>query len=278
MKKSLVVLGLHYRETKNIGDRNCHPLDYLDIKSLNHKVSVIKCDVRNIPDDVNPDIVVFGGGAIANHADKIRKRFPDSFKVAWGIGFTTNKKEALPENVHEKFSEDFHVYGSRDYNTNTLYTPCASCLSELFDEQYPKTSKVAVYGHAGKLPLREEADSYGFQYMDNTQHKHGLKGIIQHLGTADIVVTNSYHGAYWSSLLDVRVSMIPFGSKFFNLKYIPAYSDSFEMALAKAENNVGLKEKYREHVWEFAKHVSEECSSFFDDQIWFEKKSAETIM
>jgi exopolysaccharide biosynthesis predicted pyruvyltransferase EpsI len=43
---------------------------------------------------------------------------------------------------------------------------------------------------------------------------------IELLGSANIIITNSYHGAYWGTLLKKRVIVVsPWSSKFFALRH-----------------------------------------------------------
>lgn len=278
---ALNVLGLHYRNTKNIGDRNCHPLDYVNLVSESCEVNIVKADVRSIPDDFFPDVVVFGGGAIAPHSSEINTRFPQAIKIAWGIGHTTGNKEIIKEGAHKKYQEGFSLYGTRDYKTGGEYTPCSSCLSNLFDYPRDPTEKVVVYGHAGKMPLKDYAERHGLPYMDNTQHKEGLSGVVRHLSRGEKIITSSYHGAFWSSLLGRKVSMIPFGSKFYNLKHVPFIAESFEEALGSNQESMSsnILEDYRAHVYGFQnKFLDLVKQALAVDSLEFEKKYIEDIM
>ncbi len=49
-----------------------------------------------------------------------------------------------------------------------------------------------------------------------------FESVIQFLASAEIVVTNTYHGAYWATLLNRKVIVIaPFSNKFMGFKYEP---------------------------------------------------------
>jgi len=279
--KTIKVLGVHYRNSKNIGDRNCHPLDYIEFESDEAQFEIVKCDVRAIPDNCDGvDIVVFGGGAIANHGPALLSRFPDALMIAWGIGYTTGVKDNMKLGAHEKYLKGFSLYGSRDFGVSSTYVPCSSCLSSLFDNVPAPVRDVVLYGHAGKWPLREEAENYGFRYMDNTQHKFGLRGVIEHLSSGETIITSSYHGAYWASLLGRKVCMLPFGSKFYNLKNRPPISASVEEALKRADYLPGntLKD-YREETNSFQVKLIELIKTRFClSNVSIIKKAVEDIM
>ena len=59
-------------------------------------------------------------------------------------------------------------------------------------------------GHLGKQLIRE------FNLDENKT--------IEFIGSGDVVVTNSYHGAYWATLLGKVVVAFPWASKFYGLK------------------------------------------------------------
>lgn len=43
--------------------------------------------------------------------------------------------------------------------------------------------------------------------------------VIRFLGSARVVITNSYHAAYWSQLMGKAVVVFPFSSKFYYFKH-----------------------------------------------------------
>lgn len=229
----LTILGLHIRETKNIGDASCHPLDYIDIRT-DKTDRQISADMRRPPEDVRPDVVVLGGGAIAYQAPKIAALYPKALLVGWGIGFSKRVLEPVVNDDHANLKNGFALWGSRDFGTGLDYAPCASCMNPLFDDIAPPVHKAVVYGHAGARPLKDEAVALGLPYFDNTS-KGGLEAALRHLGSGEIVITSSYHGAYWSTLLGRKVAMIPFGSKFFSLKHRPPAVETVAAGLKAAK-------------------------------------------
>jgi exopolysaccharide biosynthesis predicted pyruvyltransferase EpsI len=50
-----------------------------------------------------------------------------------------------------------------------------------------------------------------------------LAQVIAFLGSAETVLTSTYHGAYWSTLLGKKVVVVdPFANRFFGMKHMPA--------------------------------------------------------
>ncbi|WP_157957004.1 hypothetical protein [Salinicola salarius] len=231
------ILSVHYRDTKNIGDRYCNPLDYFGFE-VSPDVKIVKADVRNIPDDAKPDVVIIGGGAIARHCRELRVLFPSAKHIAWGVGATQATDEIVDASKHEKFSQGYELYGCRDYRALDTYVPCASCMHPLFDKQFEIKHESVVYGHAGKMPLAEEARALNIPHLLNND-KSGFGGAIAFLASAKTVVTSSYHGAYWAALLGKNVAVIPFGSKFYSLRNLPPIVSSVEEGLTSAKNFPG---------------------------------------
>lgn len=230
----LKILGVHYRDTKNIGDKYCHPLDYFSYERSMDDVTV-KCDVRNIPDDIDRDVVIIGGGAIARHCTELIEAYPTAIHVAWGIGITRKDMSVVNSATHEKFSRGYKLYGCRDYRATDFYVPCASCMHPLFDVESAPVHDVVVYGHAGKMPLKDEAEKLSLPYMENND-KSGFYGAINFLASGSTVVTSSYHGAYWATLLGKKVAVIPFGSKFYSLRNLPPFVESVRDGVEQAKS------------------------------------------
>lgn len=249
----VTVLGVHYRDTKNIGDRYCHPLDYVSYeRSMDD--STIRCDVRHLPDNVDPDVVVIGGGAIARHCPELKSIYPNAVHIAWGIGITRADLTQVNASTHEKFASGYSLYGCRDYRAMNSYVPCASCLHPIFDTDFDVMHDVVVYGHAGKKPLKDEADRLGLPYMENNDAS-GFEGVIRFLASGKTVVTSSYHGAYWAALLDKKVSVIPFGSKFYSLRNLPPLVENISEGIENALDFPSALQEARGITHHFSTHV-----------------------
>ena len=51
-----------------------------------------------------------------------------------------------------------------------------------------------------------------------------VAGAIRFLASAEIVLTNAYHGMYWATLLGKKAIVFPYSSKFHGFKYPVAMS------------------------------------------------------
>lgn len=231
---TLHILGLHLRDTTNIGDRHCHPLDYFDLASP-FRARVEIHDVRSIPTHISPDVVVLGGGAIGKFGPEVVKAFPEARKIGWGIGVTSGDLEPAAARLHQRRARGFDFWASRDYGSHDHYVPCASCMHNFFDSVPPPFYDTVVFGHAGRASLADEAQSLGLPYLENND-PGGIDAALAHIASGRKVIASSFHGVYWATLMGRSVSMIPFGSKFFNLKFCPPAATSVEDAI-----KVGLR-------------------------------------
>lgn len=201
---------VHYKNTPNIGDLMCAP--YLYFK-------YIGAQAFDLSDAIPPsEAVIFGGGAIEPLLRKGRHHEVDAaVKVAWGVG--TSRRG---HTQHGPLVEDMNLIGVREYGrekgiAKAHYVPCVSCMSDLFDKSYQETHEVAFYihGHFG-MEVPE-----GIPSLNN--RAESLEEAIKFLGSAETIVTNSFHGTYWSLLLGKKVVCIPFSSKFYGYMCPPYY-------------------------------------------------------
>jgi hypothetical protein len=141
-------------------------------------------------------------------------------RVLWGVGF--NAKDDIVSGYDIDWPEylnKFHLVGIRDWNSGYTWVPCVSCMHPGFDKTYEITNKVVWYEHKKRLIDPKVFDKYPAPRMINCGQN--MDQILEFLGSAEIVVTNSYHGVYWATLLNRKVICIPWGSKFKTFKHAP---------------------------------------------------------
>lgn len=210
------MINLHIKDTDNIGDKVCAPGLYYDIPTQDID-SISNCDLKQP--------IIYGGGAIANRAIR-HARLQSESTFFWGGGHT------IRHATHHKSIPDYSVFtlaGVRDYKTHPVWVPCASCKSELFDREYEVSHKTVYYGHKQLLPLD------GVPYLDNEHFS--FEEVIAFLASGEQVITSSYHGVYWASLLGKSVERRSFGSKFHYFKYDPIYPNPDFLEECRAEND-----------------------------------------
>jgi hypothetical protein len=247
------ILGLHFRNTNNIGDRTCHPLDYFDF--TNGGRNQVTCsDIRAFPLIEQLDVVVFGGGALGTLSQRIRQIYPNASFIGWGVGCTSRDLLPVDSVAHDKASKGFSLWGARDWGASPNYVPCVSCMSTIFDESFAIRNEAVIYGHSGVRPLKSDAEKMGLPYLDNTTPTN-LREALEFLASGNTVITSSYHGAYWATLLGRRVAMIPFGSKFLSLKHRPPIAEDIASGLKIAKSFYGVLEECRGLNQAFARRI-----------------------
>lgn len=175
----------------NIGDDFCTPDKYFKIESDNN-------------------FFVIGGGAYVDYGLKRLKKLNIDPKktIAWGLGvsdkkLTETKIKSLP--YLEWASRDLDVIDS------SKFVPCVSCFNRQIIRE-PVSDNTLIFLNANeKVSGNINIDR---PFLTNAA---SLDDFIRQWSTADKIITNSYHGIYWS-LLSGR-SVLPFGysSKFFSV-------------------------------------------------------------
>jgi len=207
------VYALHIRRGGNIGDLMSSPALYFRFPG-----EVELLDVGTFlrsPPKARPSLVVAGGGAWEKDLARVAglpllKGVP---KVAWGVGVTSAKLGPMPRGSHLKRARPWTLYGHRDVGLLGRYLPCASCMHPAFDERYPIEHEAVYYGHGLLAPLTW-AKGIGPHL---TNQAADMAEVVAFLGSGEVVVTSSYHGAYWARLLGRKVALLPRGAKFWHL-------------------------------------------------------------
>jgi len=144
-------------------------------------------------------------------------------KVIWGAGHNKQDFNRKTGMVWPAWLDKFTLIGMRDYMSGYQWVPCASCMHPAFDKEYEVTNDVIWFEHKKQLLKAGEMGTNPVPRFANSGNN--FDQIISILGSAETVVTNSYHGVYWATLLNKRVVCVePWSSKFYGFKHTPKYS------------------------------------------------------
>lgn len=242
-----------WADTDNIGDLASSPLLYFEYpNATKHE---IKSSIGG-PLPTDADLYIFGGGAITTKVHGGLGSLP-GYKVGWGIGqsIKSGNKRAYqsPLVLGDRWGERYlSLLGSRDDGVKDSYwVPCASCMSPAFDEKYSITRDMGVY-------LNSTQERNDPNVMIN---RHSLAETIEFLGSSRVVLTDSYHGAYWTTLLGrTAVCINAYSSKFYQYRHQPVVVPDvrnqmqgprvFPEALAECrEANIQFDQKVRELLY-----------------------------
>ena len=232
------IVNIYQADTTNVGDLMCAP--FLYFPELQRKS--ITVSIMNFCNDINfkNKIIILGGGGLFQKyfqvpVERIFELGTRNSLIVWGAGMDNYVDDSplLPD------LSKCSIVGLRDYGINNIrYVPCASCMSSLFDQYRLRESKYQV-----KLYLHVD---YSFEIvrqigrdvptMKNTDSQN-LETILKFLSDGEVILTNSFHGAYWSTLLNKKVIVLPwidprsgsvgYSKKFLTLKYPPVFLDNW---------------------------------------------------
>lgn len=235
----------------NIGDLYSSPSLYFDFQTKTRSVCIHRLFESQELDYGSP--IILGGGGLLYWAEKLRHIAVNSKAgaITWGLGLNTHRRRA--GDAYPSFFGEFDMNGVRDVPSPYRYVPCVSCLAPLF-ESAPQNIRVPVviFEHY-ESPLKID----GLPRMNNSQP---LRKVIPFLKEAEFVITNSYHGVYWATLLGKKVVAIPLdnSSRFFFFKHEPAYADetNWNRHLEEAKSYPHALEESKETNLTYAQEVA----------------------
>ncbi len=176
---------------------------------------ILEIDFNNLVNFYFKDeIVIFTGG------DVIRKSNVLDYvniyalgKILWGSGIDN----VVISDYDLSFIKKSTLAGARDFGlSNNIYVPDVSCMHSAFDKQREATEEMVLYFEGEDLGLNLPKKS-------NLEPKT-LSEALDFLASGNIVVTNSFYGAYWATLLNRKVIVIDNPHmKYLSLKYPPTF-------------------------------------------------------
>lgn len=258
MGQSMKVHFIHSKNTENSGDLVCGYYRFFLEKFKKYTIlihDIAQIDFSLIKSD---DIVIIGGGGLLNCADlwnyninRVAKICKNVVVFAAGFNCHFASKVDIPIKLRQ-----CALVGIRDYEhpSGFEYIPCASCLSAEFDRVFPIKRKFGAVQHY----------LFGFKHaldIDFIYNNESFSKIIEFIGSSEVIVTNTYHAAYWATLLGKKVIMeSAFSEKFKYLKYPPVnFSGNLEQDAAVAKIYPGVLEESRALVEDFGDRIGLLC-------------------
>jgi hypothetical protein len=166
-------------------------------------------------------------------------------KVIWGVGHNIQKfgQDDVPNLKYPKFMKDFNIVGIRDFVPHQPYefVPCASCMDPSLNKTYPIKNDIVIIEHKKQLLKGAEFGALSIPRFVNSGDN--LEQMIELIGSANIVISNSYHAIYWATLLKKKsICVGAWSSKFFTLKHKPHYIKSIGKELEEAIDEAKIYE------------------------------------
>ena len=233
----------------------CYPVDYFAFAPPLefHSIGTPARQSKHWPER-EYDLLVGGGGLLyQGFRDTLKLMLSGANRsIFWGGGSNTHGGDDLEDDC--KLLGEIDLVGVRDYGLPFRWVPCVSCMHGYFDEPIQREREVVVYEHQD-YPI-EISGGAGFARMDNRESD--FSKVIHFLGSAESVITSSYHGAYWATLLGCKVVVAnSFSSKFKRFKHAPVISsqENIRDSLKQAQDYSDALGECREANKEFARDV-----------------------
>lgn len=148
-------------------------------------------------------------------------------KHVWGAGHNGDPVADAADLRYSKALANFDKVGLRDdigYNRYD-WVPCASCMHPALRKTYSIRNDVIWFEHKKQLTKDFGPDSIP-RFVNSGSN---VEQTIELLGSANIILTNSYHGVYWGTLLGKRVVLTSvWSSKFQFFRHAPAVLEKRE--------------------------------------------------
>lgn len=207
------IASFYLKDRPNVGDHYSSPSHYFP--QLKESVSLDPAHACLPKVWRQKTVLVGGGGLIAHPAFRLNMEMLAMYRprilIAWGIGHNVHGEAEVR---YPDYLESFDLAGIRDYGTKYDWVPCASCMHPAFDRKYEITEEYVVYENK----LCSAVRIGGFKRLTNEEMC--LENVVAFLGSAETVLTSSYHGVYWATLLGRNVIIVnPFSTKFSGLKH-----------------------------------------------------------
>lgn len=206
---------IHKYVTSNTGDRACGYYRYFlssfqEYRCVVHDISHVHFSIIK-----NSDIVIIGGGGLLNALSEWNYTINKVARIAkksiiWSAGF--NSKMTKNIKLHIEWNR-FRLISIRDFRhpSNFQYVPCATCMIPYLNDTYEINREIGVVFHEYKRNIPSE-----FKKYDSIANSSPLKDIINFIGSSEIILTNSYHAAYWSILMKKKCIIFSLESEKFN--------------------------------------------------------------
>jgi hypothetical protein len=241
------LVSVHCKSTTNLGDRLSSPCQYFDrlagvpVFDLFDWHPARQRDAA-VREEFNARImdshIIVGGGGLLNSevfASAIDYVTHASRKhiIIWGAGhngywlkkFTDIKQVCLID--HNKYS----LVGIRDCLQPFLFCPCASAMHTAFDRKSEIVRPVGIYSKHERISDFADVLQRDPTIPIMTNDSQDVGEVVRFLSECATVITNSYHGAYWTALLGRRTVVCnPDSSKFFDMPFPAPFGHPLEWA------------------------------------------------
>ncbi len=213
------LVNCHVIDAHNIGDLLSSPLHYFEFPGFTPKA----LDIRTAQAEaLAADHVIFGGGGLLferflPQIASIQATKQGTKRILWGVGqqsYALTQLSDYRQFDYRPYVAQCDLVGLRDFDVPWPWVPCVSCLHPAFDLPRTPQHEVVVFSHK-----KFHISFPGLPHL--THEETDFETVLDFLGSGETILTSSFHGAYWGTLLGRKVLAFPFSSKFASLKYPP---------------------------------------------------------
>lgn len=201
----------------------CRGSDQLQLENLYHMGWVLSNPkYKDVYDNFNKKYhdLISQTQLLLNHSE--------TKKFIWGAGFNGSGDTEFVKIRWPKVISRYTAVGIRDHHPASRFSwvPCASCMHTAFDREYPIKNEIIWFEHKKQL-IKDFGKDPIPRYINSGSN---IEHTIELLGSANIIVTNSYHGVYWGTLLGKKVIVAggTWSGKFKFFKHPPYILDKRE--------------------------------------------------
>lgn len=214
------------KDDKNPGDHWACPIHFFDEFQGNDWIDIldIACDIDDTNFDQYDQIIVGGGGLLynKNFGDILTHIIGNHIKKVWIWGAGVNAPYGRAA-YQDKIDQDCDSYdyeinfkrsqtGLRDQQEYFDVLPCVSCMHPVFDEEIEEeyTHLVIPSFKFHDLNVQQFNGYKRINQVNNT-----IENIVREIKRAKVIITQSYHSAYWAALCGKQpVIFAPWSRKF----------------------------------------------------------------
>jgi len=230
--------AIFINDPENIGDALSSPRNYFLVcaQAIVRNLKIYQSLPKKDKETYFGDAIIGGGGllypTIRVVLSELLTQPQNTRLVAWGLGMNTHGATS-PD--YPKFMDAFDLVGVRDWKSPFNYVPCASCMHTDFDRMFPAPVHDVVFYEHWQNPI--QLNQPDILRSSNKKTAAQMAETLSFLASGKTILTNTYHGVYWSMLLRRPVVVFkPFSNRFFGFKPDVLYADetNWEAMLGKA--------------------------------------------
>jgi hypothetical protein len=220
MKKNIYFVNVNF--IGNAGDYWSSPLKYYTFPEGYHYKHLHFIDVSNqlkeaVPNQetlIKNQLVILGGGGLVttkgNYVnDTTEYLIKENKVITWAIGSNT----MAPIDWQLYKHKNLILATSRDINweADIEYLPCVSCKHPVFNKKHTSPSGIGIIEHPHyKIPISG----------DKISNNESIENIVDFISSKEYIITSTFHGFYWSQLLEKKVVVYVEPGKKINSKFL----------------------------------------------------------